>query len=71
MNAPARATTIETLLRSSETAKLLGVSESWLAKSRGTGEGPRFVKVGRSVRYPESSVREYIKSRMRTSTSDI
>ena len=71
MNAPARATTIETLLYPADTAKLMGVSMSWLAKRRLAGDGPRFVKIGRSVRYPESSVREYIKSRMRMSTSEI
>ena len=31
MNAPARATTIETLLYPADTAKLMGVSMSWLA----------------------------------------
>jgi predicted DNA-binding transcriptional regulator AlpA len=71
MNAPAMATTIETLLYPANTAKLMGVSTSWLAKRRLAGDGPRFVKIGRSVRYPESSVREYIKSRMRMSTSEL
>ena len=72
MNAPGRATTtIETLLYPADTAKVLGVSMSWLAKRRLTGDGPRFVKIGRSVRYPESSVREYVKSRMRISTSEV
>jgi hypothetical protein len=42
----------------------------WLAKSRLTGTGPRFVKIGRAVRYPEAAVREFIKGRMRTSTSE-
>jgi len=51
-------------------AKLLSVSTSWLAKSRLTGTGPRFVTIGRSVRYSESSLREYIKSRMKGSTSE-
>jgi hypothetical protein len=29
----------------------LNVSTSWLAKARMRGEGPPFIKVGRSVRY--------------------
>jgi predicted DNA-binding transcriptional regulator AlpA len=41
-----------------------------LAKSRLTGTGPRFVKVGRAVRYAESAVREFIKARGRSSTSE-
>ena len=32
-------------------AAILDVSTSWLAKARMRGEGPPFVKVGRSVRY--------------------
>jgi predicted DNA-binding transcriptional regulator AlpA len=50
---------------------MLNVSMSWLAKARLGGIGPRYVKIGRSVRYPESSIREFIKSRMRGSTSEV
>jgi predicted DNA-binding transcriptional regulator AlpA len=70
MNAPARASTIEPLLHPKDAAKLLNVSLSWLAKSRLSGTGPRFVKIGRAVRYLESSLREYIKGRTRGSTSE-
>jgi predicted DNA-binding transcriptional regulator AlpA len=70
MSAPARASTIEPLLHPNEAAKLLNVSLSWLAKSRLSGTGPRFVKIGRAVRYLESSLREYIKGRTRGSTSE-
>jgi predicted DNA-binding transcriptional regulator AlpA len=68
MNAPTKASTIDPLLHPKEVARLLNVSTSWLAKSRLTGTGPRFVKIGRAVRYPESAVREFIKAHMRTST---
>jgi len=70
MTAFTKASTIDPLLYPKEAAKLLSVSISWLAKSRLTGTGPRFVKIGRSVRYSESSLREYIKSRMKGSTSE-
>lgn len=70
MSAPARVSTIEPLLHPNEAAKLLNVSLSWLAKSRLSGTGPRFVKVGRAVRYLKSSLREYIKGRTRGSTSE-
>jgi len=46
-------------------AKMLGVSDSWLAKSRLHGTGPHFTKIGRAVRYALSAVREFILSRRR------
>jgi predicted DNA-binding transcriptional regulator AlpA len=70
MNASVKSITLDPLLHGAEVAKLLSVSQSWLAKSRLSGTGPRFVKIGRAVRYAESAVREYIKSRQRNSTSE-
>ncbi len=61
--------TIEPLLTPEQTAKILNVSTSYLAKSRVDGDGPEFVKIGRAVRYPESCLRKFIKARTRTSTS--
>jgi predicted DNA-binding transcriptional regulator AlpA len=71
MNAPTGANTIDPLLHPRDAAKILGVSTSWLAKARLRGDGPRYVKIGRVVRYPLSALREYIKSRMRGSTSEV
>jgi predicted DNA-binding transcriptional regulator AlpA len=71
MNAPAKPNTIDPLLYPRDVAKLLGVSLSWIAKARLRGDGPRFVKIGRSVRYLQSSVLDYIKSRTRHSTSEM
>lgn len=65
-----KAVPADALLTPPDAAKLLRVSLSWLAKARLTGDGPRFVKIGRSVRYPESFLREYIKMRTRSSTSE-
>jgi len=70
MTTPARAIPIDPLLHPKEAARILNVSISWLAKSRLSGTGPRFVKIGRAVRYLESSLREYIKGRTRGSTSE-
>lgn len=70
MNAPVRTSTIDPLLHPREAARILNVSTSWLAKARLSGAGPRFVKIGRAVRYLESSLREYIRARMRGSTSE-
>jgi predicted DNA-binding transcriptional regulator AlpA len=70
MSAPAKTNELDPLLHPAQVAKLLAVSPSWLAKSRLNGTGPRFIKVGRAVRYAMSAVREYILSRQRISTSE-
>ena len=43
----------ERLLTPKEAANFLRVSESWLAKARMRGDGPPYVKLGRSIRYRE------------------
>jgi predicted DNA-binding transcriptional regulator AlpA len=70
LNAQVRASTMDPLLHPRDAAKILNVSMSWLAKARLSGEGPRFVKIGRAVRYLESSLRDYIKGRTQGSTSE-
>jgi predicted DNA-binding transcriptional regulator AlpA len=70
MNAPTKPGTLDPLLHPKVAATVLNVSLSWLAKARLSGTGPRYVKIGRAVRYPESSLREFIRSRMRGSTSE-
>ena len=71
MNFPSKAGTLDQLHHPKTAAATLNVSVSWLAKARLFGNGPRYVKIGRAVRYPESSLREYIKIRTRGSTSEI
>ena len=58
------------LLTAKEAAKLLKVSLSWLAKARMRGDGPAYVKVGRSIRYAETALIQWTKSRQRLSTSE-
>jgi predicted DNA-binding transcriptional regulator AlpA len=60
----------ERLLMPSEAATSLGVSLSWLAKARLRGNGPVYIKIGRAVRYRESGIRDYLRARTRTSTSE-
>ncbi len=60
----------EELLTTKETAVRLKVSESFLAKKRVSGGGPKFVKLGRVVRYSEMAINEYLASQVRDSTSD-
>ena len=59
------------LLTPSETAKLLRLSPSWLAKARMKGDGPPFIKLGRCVRYDEGALFQWMKSRLRQSTSQL
>ena len=62
--------TISPLLSPPEAARLLKVSISWLAKARMTGDGPPYIRVGRSVRYSEAALLQWLKSRQRLSTSE-
>jgi predicted DNA-binding transcriptional regulator AlpA len=70
MTAPAKAGATDPLLHPKQAAEMMSLSVSWLAKSRLRGDGPRFVKIGRAVRYPLSGILEFIKSRMRGSISE-
>ena len=61
---------ISRLLTAPEAADLLNVSTSFLMKARLRGDGPRYRKVGRAVRYFEADVLDWLKARARTSTSE-
>ena len=58
------------LLTSRETAERLQVSLSFLAKARMQGTGPRYRKLGRSVRYSEADLDAFLRSRGRSSTAE-
>jgi hypothetical protein len=60
---------IPVLLSPKEAAQKYRCSESFLAKKRITGEGPPFIKRGRSVLYTEPALVQWLKSRTRMSTS--
>lgn len=62
---------IPVLLTPQEAAKFLKVSPSWLAKARMRGDGRPYMKVGRSVRYTEAALLQWMKSRQRLSTSEL
>ena len=61
---------LERLLLPKEAAKILNLSTSWLAKARMDGTGPEFVKLGRAVRYQESSLRKFIQEQTRMMTDE-
>lgn len=52
-----------------ETAREMGISASWLNKSRLIGNGPPFMKLGRRVLYNVSDVEKWLSSRKFNSTS--
>ena len=56
------------LLTAKDAARLLKVSLSWLAKARMRGDGPPYICVGRSIRYAETALIQWMKSRQRLST---
>jgi predicted DNA-binding transcriptional regulator AlpA len=58
------------LLTANEAAQFWRVSTSFLAKARMTGNGRPFIKIGRSVRYSEATLLQWMKSQQRLSTSE-
>lgn len=50
----------ERLMRQSEVAELIGMSEAWLEQCRFRGCGINYIKVGRSVRYRKSDVDDFL-----------
>jgi predicted DNA-binding transcriptional regulator AlpA len=58
------------LLTAKEAARLLKVSLSWLAKARMRGDGPPYIRIGRSIRYAEATLIQWMKGRQRMSTSE-
>jgi predicted DNA-binding transcriptional regulator AlpA len=63
-------TNLPPLLTAKDVAGRLKVSLSWLAKARMRGDGPPYIRVGRSVRYAEVALIQWMKSRQRLSTSE-
>ena len=58
------------LLDTDEAAAYLHLSPRTLERYRVTGEGPRFLKLGRRVLYRRGDLDTWIESRVRRSTSD-
>jgi predicted DNA-binding transcriptional regulator AlpA len=58
------------LLTANEAAVRLKVSLSWLAKARMRGDGPPYISIGRSIRYADTALIQWMKLRQRLSTSE-
>jgi predicted DNA-binding transcriptional regulator AlpA len=61
---------LEPLFDDVQVAKLTGRKVPTLQKDRVAGTGPRFVKMGRLVRYRPSDVQAWLAERVRQSTSE-
>jgi predicted DNA-binding transcriptional regulator AlpA len=61
-------TLVEHLLTPREVASRVGVSGGALAQRRHRGDGPPFVRWGRTVRYIEADVEAWIETLERTET---
>lgn len=59
-----------TLLTEQESAALLHVTVKAMQRWRYRGGGPRFVKVGRLVRYQLEDLQAFVLAALRSSTSD-
>ena len=59
------ANTTDALLVPSEAAVFLKLSLSWLAKARKRGDGPPYIKLGKSIRYSEAALLQWLKSHQR------
>ena len=57
-------------LTTPEAAAILGLSPRTLERYRVTGEGPRFLKLGRCVRYKRVDLDKWADRRRKRSTSD-
>ena len=53
------------LLTPKDASKFLKVSLSWLAKARMRGDGPPYIKFGKSIRYSEAALLDWLKSHQR------
>ena len=61
----------ERLLDAKATAEYLGVTIDWLARRRMAGALPRFVRLGRMIRYETRELDRYIEASTCRSTADL
>ena len=61
--------TVPRLMTQRDLAHYLGKSTAWCERARWAGEGPRFIKLGRHVRYKVEDVMAWIEENARTCTS--
>ncbi|MGR9539374.1 helix-turn-helix transcriptional regulator [Rhizobium leguminosarum] len=57
------------MLRTEDAANYTGLSASTLTKLRLTGDGPEYIKIGKSVVYDPNDLETWLTSKRRRSTS--
>lgn len=58
------------MLTPHEVATRLGKTERWLERHRGIGDGPPYLKFGKTIRYPADALAQWIAAQTRRSTSE-
>ena len=58
------------LMNQRDLASYLGKSTAWCERARWAGEGPRFIKLGRHVRYKSEDVMSWIEENAKHSTTE-
>lgn len=58
------------VLTTSEAAKIIGKSTSWLNHSRSDSSGPVFFKIGGAVRYQMEDLQAWLRQQRRTAVYD-
>ena len=53
------------LLTPQDAAAFLKLSLSWLAKARMRDDGPPYIKIGRSIRYSQAALLQWLRSQQR------
>ena len=61
---------LPSLLTQQELAKYISKSTAWCERARWAGEGPKFLKLGRHVRYRADDVLKWLEEHSRQSTTD-
>ena len=60
----------ESLLTTAEAAEIVRLSQTHLEKMRVYGRGPRFVRLGRAIRYRRADLMGWIEASLVASTSE-
>lgn len=58
------------LMNQRDFANYVGKSTAWCERARWAGQGPKFIKLGRHIRYRAEDVEAWINGNVRTSTTD-
>jgi len=68
MNPPS--STAPVYLTTHQAAEIINLSVAWLERMRWAGGGPPYVKLSKAVRYPLDELNAWMRSRIRTSTTE-